>query len=311
MTNPSRSKAWRPTATLDRVRARARLLGLIREFFSSRDVLEVTTPTIGRAANPDPNLTAISVSSPDGLRGWLRTSPEHAHKRLLSAESGAIYELGPCFRGGERGRLHNPEFTMLEWYRPGFTRSRLIAETVDLIDCASTRWGHEYERADWTYAAAFVATLDIDPMGVDDATLRSLAEQEGGPGGLDREGLLDFLFSTQIATRWPQNQLTVVTDFPADRPAMARVQGEIAERFEVFIGSCELANGYRELTDADELRRRWQADEAQDIDERLLAAMRCGLPECAGVALGVDRLLMALERCEHIDDVLSFPYEIA
>lgn len=297
---------WRPRASVERIRARARLYALIRDFFAAREVLEVTTPALVRHASLDPEIEALRITGGVDDR-WLRTSPEPAHKRLLAHGVGDLYELGPCFRRDEAGRRHSPEFTLLEWYRVGFSRGRLIDEVCELIQRCAQRWGRTLVRQDITFRAAVMQATGLDPFAVDDPAAASLAREHGAPAGLSRDQALDFLLATAVAADWPADGLTVVTDYPADRPAMAEVRAGVADRFEVFAGPLELANGYQELTDADELDRRWAGQDAAARDDALTAAMRCGLPRCAGVALGVDRLLMVLEGCNDIADVQAIP----
>ena len=307
---------WRPTAANRVLKARATLLKDIRTFFSERGVMEVETPLLSRAGNSDPQIQSIRA---DG-GGYLRTSPEFALKRLLASGSGDIFELGKVFRGGESGRTHNPEFTMLEWYRTGFGYHDLMDEVAALVmHCGHGRFD------DWpverlSYRELFDTHVDLDPLTADVETL-SAAASDHGMTGIELEGCqwLDLLMGLVIQPALPERQLTFVFDYPANQAALARVRQDtppVAERFELYLGQTELANGYQELTDAAEQKRRFEADnelrtrrgmDACRIDERLIKALEHGLPECAGVALGVDRLLMALCEAEDISDVIAFP----
>ena len=289
---------WRPATGREQLFARARLLARIREFFAARGVLEVTTPLLTHAGVTDPHLESIPLAR-NGA--FLRTSPEYFHKRLLAAGIGDIYEIGPVFRGGESGGRHCEEFTLAEWYRVGWTWQALAEEVVTLIrDSGLGPW--PTRRCSWRDLARNV--LGLDPLtAVPDQFNRLLA---GAPADMDRPEQLDWLFVTRMQPALPSNTITVVCDFPPEQAALARIRPgnpPVAERFEVFIGDLEVANGYQELTDAAEQRRRFEEDNrrrrnlerpAMPPDERLLAALDAGLPECAGVALGIERLLMAL-----------------
>jgi len=282
--------------------------------------MEVETPLISMAGNTDPEIQSIRTA--DG--GYLRTSPEFALKRLLAAGSGDIYELGRVFRGGEAGRSHNPEFTMLEWYRTGFSYHRLMDEVADLV----RHCGHgKFEK--WTlqklsYRALFSQYAGLDPFDADERVLADCARRNGIDAlDLDRRQWLDLLISLVIQPALPEQGMTLVHDFPADQAALARVRQDkppVAERFELYLGRAELANGYQELTDATEQARRFEADNQRrelrgqavyQADNRLVEALEHGLPECAGVALGVDRLLMAIAGAASITEVLAFPHSRA
>ncbi len=315
---------WRPTAGQDALMARAELLARIRRFFADRGVLEVETPVLSRAGNSDPGLSQLRLRDADF---WLRTSPEYAMKRLLAAGSGDIYELGRVFRHEESGRHHNPEFTLLEWYRVAWACSRLWAELAELVNACGALFRRQWEVKTQSYRDSFLDLAGIDPFA---ATLKELQECAGrhridvaSAGGLDHDGWLDLLFSGVVQNRLHPDALTIIHDFPASKAALARVRPgnpPLAERFEVFLGRVELANGYQELTDAAEQRARFEAENrnrvasgqgAVKLDENLLAALEAGLPECSGVALGVDRLLMACLGADHIDEVLGFPFRRA
>jgi lysyl-tRNA synthetase class 2 len=308
------------------LRLRARLYALIREFFAERGVLEVETPVLSAAGNTDPSIESFSarfsghVDAGAPLR-WLRTSSEFPQKRLLAADVGDIYELGRVFRNGEAGRNHNPEFTMLEWYRVGWDHTRLIDETVELANLALALVGRKAEVKKYTYRDLFVSTLGVDPFNATDAELRNaLGEAQIDAQGLGRDDWLDLLLTHRIQPAFPADRITVICDYPATQCALAKIRADdppVAERFELYVGAQELANGYHELTDAGEQRARFERDNARrrerglvevPIDENLLAALELGMPDCAGVALGIERLLMAMLGTDDIREVLAFPF---
>ncbi len=295
----------------------------IRAFFMARGVLEVETPCLSRAAASDPALASLSCAV-DAARAYLQTSPEYAMKRLLAAGCGNCFQVARVFRAGERGRHHNPEFTLLEWYRLGFDAERLMDEVGALIHALVPSAQTRPVARRIAYRALFLEGLGFDPLTAPTAALRHCAEQLGvAPEcNLERDAWLDLLLAQCLMPRLPADQLTLLHDYPASQAALARLNddGVTAARFEVFWGGLELANGYHELTDAAEQRRRFETDRAvraqrglPDVpaDDHLLAALRHGLPECAGVALGLDRLLMKLIGVDHIDRVLAFPFERA
>ena len=310
---------------IEALRQRARLNALIREFFAQRDVLEVETPIMSAAGNTEPNIEGFTtrftghVDAGPPLR-WLRTSPEYPLKRLLAAGVGDCYELGRVFRNGEAGGRHNPEFTMLEWYRVGWDHHRLIEETIALVQAALAERGRQASVRIVTYRDLFLQSVGLDPFLADEQALRAgLGDVGIQPDGLNRDDWLDLLMSHRIQSQFPIDAITVIHDWPASQAALARVRpGEppLAERFELYLGPVELANGYHELNDAVEQRQRFGRDqsiraargvEQPPLDERFLAALS-DLPACAGVAVGVDRLLMALAGTPRIADVLAFEF---
>ncbi len=309
---------WRPGATNSSLRQRAELLKDIRRFFDSRGVLEVETPLLAVAPVTDPHIQALAVPHPCGDgQLWLQTSPEYAMKRLLAADLGAIYQICKAFRKDEAGSRHNPEFTLLEWYRPGFDLAQLQAEALDLLTMALGPRRHEV----LSYASAFQRYLQIDIASADDAALVAKASEYGDwPAQTDRSDCLDFLFATAIEPQLGRDVFTVISDYPAAQAALAQTHidehgQQVASRFELYVDGIELANAYHELLDADEHRRRFQADLAQrtelgldavPVDEALLAALDAGLPACSGIALGLDRLLMIKLGASSIDEVLAF-----
>lgn len=307
------------------------MLARIRSFLASAGVLEVETPILSNSGVTDPALASLTLTSPARERGpYLQTSPEVPMKRLLAAGSGPIYQICKVFRGGERGRLHHPEFTMLEWYRPGWDYGRLMDEVADLVRVALQRPAMPVERI--PYRELFLDRLGLDPWEASPRSLRSAALLIGVPGAdrleLERDGWLDLLLALGVEPRLGRGCMSFVYDYPPSQAAMARVQrsgaggcGEaVAQRFELYIEGVELANGFQELTDAVEQEARFARDLAErrrrglaeiPPDERLLAALRSGMPATSGVALGLDRLLMAATGAGHIDEVLAFPVERA
>ena len=321
-------KNWKPTTTLKAVQLRARLNALIRKFFAERGVLEVETPLLSAAGNTDPNIESFNLefSGPAGAgatQRWLRTSPEFALKRLLAAGVGNCYELGRVFRNGEMGRLHNPEFSMLEWYRIGWTHHQLMDECAELVQSALRLAGRSASVRESSFRQLYQDHLGLDPLTASEAELRApLAVFAIRADGLLRDDWLDLLMTHLIQPSIPDNRILMVYDYPKSQAALARIrQGDvpIAERFELYLGPIELANGYRELNDSDEQRERFDRDLSRrqrrgailpPIDERLLTALPA-LPDCAGVALGVDRLLMAMLGSNRLADVIAFPFDCA
>ncbi|MGN6518226.1 MAG: EF-P lysine aminoacylase EpmA [Dokdonella sp.] len=307
------------------LRSRASLYALVRAFFAARGVLEVETPMLGAAGNTEPNIesfsTAFTGRADAGTRErWLRTSPEFPLKRLLAEGIGDCYELGRVFRNGEAGRRHNPEFTMLEWYRIGWDHQRLVEETVELVQAALAARGCSAEVTRYSYRDLFAQGVGIDPFTASlDALQAPLADVRIEGEGLARDDWLDLLLTHRLQPAFPRDRITVVTDFPPSQAALAKIRHDdppVAERFELYLGPYELANGYHELTDAaeqrarferDNLRRRERGQREVPLDERLLAALP-SMPACAGVALGIERLLMCLARTDAIADVLAFPF---
>ncbi len=304
---------------------RARLLAQIRAFFHQQGVMEVETPVCSRSATTDPTIQSLVTrytgpGAPSGVPLYLHTSPEFPMKRLLAAGSGPIYQLCKVFRDGESGRLHNPEFTLLEWYRPGFDHHRLMDEVEQLVQWVLPE-AQPVRRI--SYRELFEQLLGLNPHDATAGQLRNLALQQGVPGieQLElphRDAWLDLLMTHCIEPALGAG-LCFVYDYPASQAALARVRpGDppVAERFELYIDGIEVANGFHELADAAEQRRRFEQDlqarsEAGQplvpMDELLLAALARGLPDCAGVALGIDRLLMRAIGATHIDQVIAFP----
>ncbi|HVR30712.1 MAG TPA: EF-P lysine aminoacylase EpmA, partial [Thermoanaerobaculia bacterium] len=300
----SEGPGFGPSASLDVLRARADLLHRIRRFFRSRGVLEVETPALSRRAVTDVHLASFSTlytgpGEAHDLPLYLVTSPELAMKRLLVAGSGAIFQISRAFRNGERGRLHNPEFTLLEWYRPGFDAGALQDE-IERFLAETARAGRCDRRS---YASLFEEALGLDPhratLDAVARAVRRLRVEAPEPSDVD-EGL-QLLFTHAIEPGLGAEDPVIVFDFPRGQAALARVRpGDppVAERFEVYWRGVELANGFHELADPEEQARRFAHDReerrrrglpAPEADERFLAALATGLPDCSGVALGVDR----------------------
>jgi lysyl-tRNA synthetase class 2 len=316
---------WRPTAALEVLRLRARLLGRARAYFAQTGALEVETPMLVRAAVTDAHLESLEVRRSDGTRvGFLHTSPEYAMKRLLCAGAPDVYQVAHVFREGERGRRHNPEFTMIEWYRLGTDHHGLMRDVEALLRALLEPVRPMGPTTHVTYAAAFEATLGVNPLAASPAEIEAALRRAGldVPAGLpgDRDGLLDLGMSLRVAPGFPDDRITFVRDFPASQAALARVDGSVAARFEAFWGGLELANGFHELGDATEQSQRFSSDLAtrrarglpeREMDQSFLAALSAGLPACAGVALGFDRVVMIAAGASTIDEVISFPIERA
>jgi lysyl-tRNA synthetase class 2 len=317
---------------IGRLRLRARLYALVRQFFAQRNVLEVETPILSAAGNTDPNIESFHTDfsghvDAGARRRWLRTSPEFPLKRLLAAGIGDCYELGRVFRNGEAGGRHNPEFTMLEWYRVGWDHRRLMLETVELVQEALGLFDRRADVLELTYRELFQRELGIDPMSASEDVLRAPLDAFGiDPQGLRRDDWLDLLITHCLQPHFPRQRITVIHDYPATQCALARIRQHqdqdeppVAERFELYLGPYELANGYHELNDAAEQRARFERDNAMrrerdvhtvPVDTQLLDTLDA-MPDCAGVALGVERLLMCLADTDAIADVLAFPFDQA
>lgn len=318
---------WRPRGARARWERRAAIVASLRNFFAARGVLEVETPILAACGSMDPAIASFSTTGPDGRVRWLQTSPEYAMKRMLAAGSGPIFQIGRAFRAGEAGARHNPEFTLLEWYRPGFDHHRLMDETGELaalvLGCGAPRR--------IAYAEAFVRLAGVDVDRESEEALRARARAAGADartvGRLGRDGCLDLLLTHRVQPRLADlagARAVFLYDYPASQAALARVRrtgdGGRAERFELFVDGVELANGYHELTDPHEQRRRFEKEAKQrrkaglpamQADDRLLAALAHGMPPCAGAALGLDRLVMLALGVSHIEETMAFPAAIA
>lgn len=324
MSLASKNKTWQPSATIAALQNRARIIKSIRDFFAARNVMEVETPLMCHTSVTDPFIESIPAlfqahpNTPE-VRYYLQTSPEYAMKRLLAAGSGAIYQITKAFRQGEVGRHHNPEFSMLEWYRPGFDHHALMDEMNELLQFVLQTPPAER----MSYAALFQSRLQIDALNASVATLAACAEDHNiqvQDEITDRDTWLNLLLSHLIEPTLGTERPFFIYDFPASQSALARIQPTVppvASRFEVYFKGIELANGFHELQDAQEQRRRFENNVNKrrelglseiKIDELFLAALENGLPECAGVALGIDRLVMLATNNSYISDVLSFDF---
>ncbi|WP_034911685.1 MULTISPECIES: elongation factor P--(R)-beta-lysine ligase [Erwinia] len=319
----SDTASWLPSASIPNLLKRAAIMAEIRRFFADRGVLEVETPAMSQATVTDIHLIPFQTRfvGPGASAGrdlFLMTSPEYHMKRLLAAGSGPIFQLCRSFRNEEAGRHHNPEFTMLEWYRPHYDMYRLMNEVDDLLQQVLDSAPAET----LSYQQAFLRHVGIDPLSADKAQLREAA-QKLGEGELasreeDRDTLLQLLFMIGVEPHIGKEKPAFVYHFPASQAALAEISTEdhrVAERFEVYFRGIELANGFRELTDSREQRLRFEQDNRkraardlpqQPIDTNLLDALAHGLPDCSGVALGVDRLVMLALKAESLSDVIAF-----
>lgn len=308
---------WQPLASPAALRARATLLADVRAFFKAAGVLEVETPALARHGVSEPHIDSIAVPG----YGFLQSSPEYHMKRLLAAGSGPIYQVSRVFRDGEAGPRHNPEFSLLEWYRPGFDLPQLIDDTLALL----TPLLRPSRVQRYRFRELFRQHTGLDPLTAPRAALAACAAGSAQLPTLDHAALVDWLMATVVEPALAPDVLTVVTDFPGWAAALAQRHQDadgawLAARFELYCGGLELANGYHELCDADEQAARFSADNqrratlgkpAMAADPALLAALTKGLPDCAGVAIGLDRVLMVQLGARHIGEVLSFPAERA
>ena len=312
---------WRPSATLEIIETRATTLASIRQFFAERAATEVEVPLLASSGVTDPAIDLFQVATRSGTR-FLQSSPEYAMKRLLAAGSGDIFYCGKAFRASEVGSRHNPEFTLLEWYRLGWDHHQLIAEVARFIEylVGAVSWQI------WSYQQLFEHCLGLDPHRCSDEELQESLTSSGLDvvGDIDRRDSLDLLLTHIIEPTIKQWGLVFIVDFPADQAALARVltgkEGPLAARFEAYYYGVELANGYWEETNVTELERRFELDRLKRTkqgatpvgnDPHFLAAHRSGLPDCAGVALGVDRLLMAITGQQSIGSTISFDWSIS
>jgi len=320
------SSDWQPGAANSLLQARAALYDSVRGFFRLRQVLEVTTPLLGRRTVTALHLDSLKTTGVEGERLYLQTSPEYFMKRLLAAGSGPIYSMAPSFREGEVGRLHNPEFMMLEWYQPGYSLSELMIEVGELVlSCTDQLLPVQTT----SYEALFMQTCQLNPHSAETGELLELAagamdmspqQLQGGSDTSTRNNCLDQLFNKLIQPELKGLQL--VYDYPATQAALARTSQNsaghiVAQRFEAYLEGIELANGYDESGDHVELKRRFEEDNRErlaegkgqiPLDEKLLAAIESGLPSCCGVALGIDRLLLCLSGAESLDQVQTFSF---
>ncbi len=320
---------WLPTADRDVIRQRAGMLTRVRRHFAAEQVLEVQTPVLSAAAASDPQIASVAARTGSGAVRFLQTSPEFPMKRLLAAGIGDCYQVCPVFRDGESGRLHNPEFTMIEWYRLGFDATRLQQDVDQLLRraCDGLRSFPEARRV--TYREAIEAACGLDSDTADVAKMRAVLAERGiapvAAEDWDRDAWLDLLMGAVVGPGLGHDAPVFVRDYPASQAALARLRTEpggrrVAERFELYLDGIELANGFHELGDALEQRSRFEQDlrlrrarglPVNPLDHRLIAALEHGLPECAGVALGFDRLLMAALGLPSLAAAMCFPADRA
>lgn len=310
---------WQPSTTILALRTRARLYQKIRQFFAEREVLEVETPLLSHFGVTDVHIENISAYS-----GFLQTSPEYAMKRLLAHFQQPIYQISKAFRVDECGRYHNPEFTLLEWYRPGFTHHDLMDEVDALLQFTLNTAPAER----FSYRDIFLKHGTLDPFTADiNDCIDFLSEKNialsASAQSMSKDMALQLIMSYCIEPHLGKDQPMFISEYPSSQAALAKISSSnsaVAERFEVYFHGIELANGFHELTDATQQHRRFHQDQhirqqlnlpPRDIDPRFLAALQHGLPNSAGVALGIDRLLMLLMGATHIDQVISFCWDNA
>lgn len=317
---------WKPTTSIPHLIQRSKIIAELRKFFTDRGVLEVETPILSEFSVTDIHLSTFSTQYLSPFENqektlYLITSPEYHMKRLLAAGSGPIFQIGKVFRNEEAGKNHNPEFTMLEWYRPHFDMYRLINEVDDLLqqilDCEPAET--------FSYQYVFQTYVELDPLSAGKAQLVEKARKHGLQCEDDenRETLLQFLFSEIVEPNIGKDRPTAIYHFPSAQAALAQISSEdhrVAERFEFYYKGLELCNGFHELDDVEEQISRFEQDniqrekmglEPQQLDVRFLAALKAGIPNCSGVALGVDRLLMLAMNVDRIEEVMSFGVEKA
>jgi lysyl-tRNA synthetase class 2 len=310
----------------DRLTLRANLLARVRSFFAERDVVEAETPALSRAATTDPMLASLRTEvAALAAPFYLHTSPEHAMKRLLVAGSGDIYQIARVFRDGELGRWHQPEFSLLEWYRVGFDEFELMNEVFALLQRVLGDRFPALGRWDISYRDAFIDAFNIDPLGFDSREQQRLAKALAArdievPESCAGNALLDLALSTAVINDWPDDSVVFIYDYPANQAALAAIRPQyppVAARFELFLNGIELGNGFRELTDAAEHRRRFEADltarreaglSQPPLDEDFLSALERGLPDCAGVAIGLDRVVALAAAADSLAPTLNFPH---
>lgn len=312
--------SWQPTASLDIIRKRAALLWQIRDFMDRHDILEVDTPILSHSAVTDPYIQSLQTRHVYERETplYMHTSPEYCMKRLLAAESGSIYQIAHVFRDEESGKRHQTEFSMLEWYRVGFDYKQLMDDVAELL----TEVGLS-KPAKMTYADAFLKIVNLNPHTCELWQLQKISGQHGwGSDSEDRHALLDYIFSEVVMKEINNGQALFIYDYPECMAALATIKDSnkdleprVAERFELFINGMEIANGFNELRDADEQNQRFEKElndrkqkglGAVPIDPNFISALKAGLPKSAGVALGIDRLLMALCGKDDIKDVMTF-----
>jgi elongation factor P--(R)-beta-lysine ligase len=318
--------SWRPTASLNALQCRAAMLAAAREFFAQRSVLEVETPILSAAAVSDPQIESL-VTRVAGLAApaYLCSSPEYAMKRLLAAGSGDIYQICKVFRDAERGRWHNPEFTLIEWYRLGFDDAALMSEVETLIGCLLAPYRQLEPAERLSYSAALQLHAGVDAYGASEYDLAAAATRHGivCHADLDRDARLDLLMGLVVGPHLGFERPCFICDYPASQAALARLKPglpPVAARFELYLSGVELANGFHELVNGGEqrarfdqelTRRRARGQVEPPLDEHLLAALAAGMPDCAGIALGFDRLVAIALRAPRLADAMAFTIDRA
>jgi lysyl-tRNA synthetase class 2 len=322
-------ETWGPTAAIEVLHGRAAMLERVRAYFAAQGVREVHTPVLSAAAVSDPQIESIAVAPGLGPRRFLQTSPEYPMKRLLAAGVGDCYQVCPVFRDGESGRLHNPEFTMIEWYRIDFGMAEMQHDVDRVLRVACAEVRDLAPSRSVTYRDALRDATGVDCRSAAPADVAAVLAERGivpvDARDWDLDAWLDLLMGAVVGPGLGRAGPVFVEDYPPTQAALARLRSErdgsqVAERFELYLDGLELANGFRELGDAAEQRRRFERDLAvrgkraqalNPIDENLLAALGHGLPDCAGVALGFDRLVMAAWRLPSLASAMAFPAERA
>ena len=322
---------WKPVCDLKHLRLRAQMLATIRTFFQQRSVLEVETPLLCHSTGTDPQLDFFSSYYHDATAGremFLQTSPEFAMKRLLAAGSGSIFQICKAFRNGEAGRFHNPEFSILEWYRVGFTLHQLMDEVVELLETLLENDCKINAVHRISYSELFEQLTGLNPLVFCQKSYEQYASENAISDaisicGNDHSMWLDFLFSHKVQPVLANQTLSMVYGYPAIQSSLARINQEntaVADRFEVFINGVEIGNGFFELSNADEQEQRFDQERKTrtrkgliqvEKDQLFLDALRFGLPDCSGIALGLDRLLMVIANADSLNDVLAFPFDRA
>jgi lysyl-tRNA synthetase class 2 len=320
---------WRPAASADVLRQRAAMLARVRAYFAGEGVLEVQTPVLSASAPSDPQIEPVAARPLDGRTRYLQTSPEYPMKRLLAAGVGDCYQVCPVFRDGEAGRLHGPEFTMVEWYRVGFSAPDLRRDVERLVRAASDGLRRFAPARTTSYRDAIRAACGIDCRDTDAAAIRAVLAARGvvpaDAADWDLDAWLDLLVGAVVGPALGGDAPEFLIDYPPAQASLARLGRDaegavVAERFELYVDGIELANGFRELGDAVEQRLRFEGDQARrrrrrqrvmPLDERLLSALAHGLPDCAGVALGFDRLVMVALGLPDLASAMSFAHERA
>ncbi len=322
------ASAWQPTSSISTLKRRAEITRQIREWFYQHQILEVETPQLSTGATTDANIESFAVPVSRSQARHLRTSAEFHHKRLLAAGSGDIYELGKVFRVDESGRNHNPEFTMLEWYRVGIDHMQLTAEVEELLGFLHRDPALVFERISYRELWLQHTHLDLAHASCSDIAKYLEASDVSVPDAIatNFDALQDLAMGTVIAAGLPGAQYTCIYDYPASQASLARIdnrdpQWPVASRFEIYFGSVELANGFHELTDSTEQLSRFESDnklreksnqKTMPIDVNLIAALEHGLPDSAGVAIGIDRFMMIiLSDIDAMQQVVSFDWQHA